>query len=202
MHRTITIQQLDTGYFIQAEDREQSITSPNEIIKKVSEHGITSNDAMIAKVRELLGISYKKTVQSKPVPEHTEVYLKLLDTNINKSHFLVPEGVPLPNNKGVLFQETRDGRVLLTYKNGRVVTSFPEIKHLIDISDENKELEHVPTNLSSNQRTCIRQFMIAVKLGLKPCDSLTLDPDKDFRRMLNRSSMPEYERGTLERVEA
>jgi len=44
--------------------------------------------------------------------------------------------------------------------------------------------------------------MIAVRNGLKPRSSVELDPDKDFRSILNRTSIHEYERGTLESVEA
>ena len=67
--------------------------------------------------------------------------------------------------------------------------------------DHGSELLHVPSGVfSSNQRTCIRQFMIAVREGLKPGDSVELDPDKDYRRLLNGSSISEYERGTLESV--
>lgn len=42
--------------------------------------------------------------------------------------------------------------------------------------------------------------MIAVRNGLKPGGSVELDPDKDFRPMLNRTSSIEHERGTLEQV--
>lgn len=42
--------------------------------------------------------------------------------------------------------------------------------------------------------------MIAVRNGLKSGDSVELDPDKDFRPILNRPPIIENERGILKHV--
>jgi len=204
MRTTITISKIDTGFLIVSED---------------SMHAITSKDAMIAKVRELLDItrrpthrtenkdiSYKAaiTTHDKEKPENG---LKLTPSvqfkgiqHINSTYYLVPDAVQIPNNKNVTYFETQDGRLRIQYKSGIIHTTFDEINKLLDVSTKDHELEHVPNTFSSNQRTCIRQFMIAIRGGLKPGDSIDLDPDKDFRPILNRKSTIEHERGTLEEL--
>lgn len=198
MSKIVTISQLDTGYLIETEE---------------SKHAITSKDNMIAKVRELLGISRPKLGNKANVPVITPMEQKPAITlqfgilsslpgtwPINKSDYMVPDAVPIPNNEKVKYFETFDSRLLIKYRSSKVYTTFDEINQLLDMSGVDNELEHVPLELSSNQRTCIRQFMIAVREGLKAGDSVDLDPDKDFRPVLNRTSTIEYERGTLERV--
>ena len=198
MSKIVTIYQLDTGYLIETEE---------------SEHAITSKDNMIAKVRELLGISRPKQGKKVEAPVITPVVQKPAITPqfgilsalagtwpINAGDYMVPDAVPIPNNENVKYFETIDGRILIKYKSSEIYTTFDEINQLLDMSDVNYELKYVPKEFSSNQRTGIRQFMIAVRDGLKPGDSVDLDPDKDFRPVLNRPSTIEYERGTLERV--
>ena len=198
MSKIVTIYQLDTGYLIETED---------------SEHAITSKDNMIAKVRELLGISRPKQAKTTEAPTiipaeqkpatapHFGILSELVGTwPINRGDYMVPDAVPIPNNERVKYFETFDGRILIKYKSSKIHTTFDEINRLLDISRVDNELEHVPQRFSSNQRTCIRQFMIAVREGLKPGDSVELDPDKDFRPILKRPSTIEHERGTLEQV--
>lgn len=169
---------------------------------------------MIAKVRELLGITRPKQdkkieapanipTEQMPVAAPQFGILSALSGTwpINVGDYMVPDAVPIPNNERVKFFETFDGRILIKYKSSKIYTMFDEINRLLDISQVDNELEHAPQEFSSNQRTCIRQlFMIAVSNGLKPGDSVELDPDKDFRKILNRPSIIEHERGTLEQV--
>lgn len=198
MSKIVTIYQLDTGYLIETEN---------------SEHAITSKDGMIAKVSELLGISRPKRDTNTKAPLGTpteqkpvtalpfDILSPLAGTwPINKGEYMVPDAVPLPNNERVKYFETIDGRILIKYKSSKIYTTFNEINKLLDMCRAGNELEHVPPEYSSNQRTCIRQFMIAVRNGLKPGDSVELDPDKDFRPILKRPSTIEHERGTLEQV--
>ena len=198
MSKRVTIYQLDTGYLIESEE---------------SEHAITSKDNMIAKVQELLGISRPKQVKKTEVPvtypteqkpataPQLGILSELVGTwPITRGDYMVPDAVPLPNNERVKYFETVDGRILIKYKSSKIYTAFDEINKLLDMSRVDNELENVPPEYSSNQRTCIRQFMIAVRNGLKPGDSIELDPDKDFRPILKRPSIIEHERGTLERV--
>lgn len=198
MSKIVTIYQLDTGYLIETED---------------SEHAITSKDGMISKVRELLGISRPKQEKNAEAPTITPTEQKPITTPqfgilsalagtwpINRGDYMVPDAVPIPNNENVKFFETFDGRILIKYKSSKIYTTFDEINQLLAISRVDNELEHVSQDFSSNQRTCIRQFMIAVRNGLKPGDSVELDPDKDFRPILKRPSTIEHERGTLEQV--
>ena len=198
MSKIVTIYQLDTGYLIESED---------------SEHAITSKDNMIAKVRELLGITRPKqekrtevpaTIPSEQKPATAPQFGILSDLAgtwaSTKGDYMVPDAVPIPNNENVKFFETVDGRILIKYKSSEIYTTFDEINQLLDMSDVNHELQHAPKEFSSNQRTCIRQFMIAVRNGLKPGGSVELDPDKDFRPILKRPSTIEHERGTLEQV--
>ena len=186
MSKIVTIYQLDTGYLIKTED---------------SEHAITSTDGMISKVRELLGISRPKQVKKIEAPATTPSEQKPVTTPqfgilsalagtwpINRGDYIVPDAVPIPNNERVKFFETFDGRILIKYKSSKIYTAFDEINRLLDTSRVDNELEHVPKEFSSNQRTCIRQFMIAVRNGLKPGGSVELDPDKDFRPILKRQS--------------
>lgn len=183
MSKTLTIQQLDTGYLIETEE---------------SKHAITSHDVMIAKIRELLGITrrkHSKTIEptidtittTKPVclPRFGILSEQTGTWPINRGDYLVPDAVPLPINEKVTYFETFDGRLLIKYRNTSVNTTFDEIKQLLNMSNVDNELKHVPQELSSNHRTCIRQFMIAVRGGLKSGDSVELDPDKDFRPLLN-----------------
>lgn len=199
MSKTIIIHQLDTGYLVESKD---------------SKHAITSKDSMIAKVRELLGISRQKQEVKKEIPntipakeqpatapqlDNTSV---LADTtHINKGEYMVPDAVPLPNNEKVTYFETLDGRLLIKYQTTSILTTFDEINQFLIGCKEGDEFKIIPLELSSKRKTCLRQFMIAVRNGLKPGDSIDLDPDKDFRP-LNISSNIEYERGTLELVEA
>ena len=198
MSKIVTIYKLDTGYLIETEN---------------SEHAITSNDSMVAKVRELLGITQSKQdkkieapatipTEQKPVKASQFGILSALSGAwpINAGDYMVPDAVPIPNNERVKYFETFDGRILIKYKSSKIYTTFDEINQLLDMSRVDNELEHIPHEYSSNQRTCIRQFMIAVSNGLKPGDSVELDPDKDFRPILKRPSTIEHERGTLEQV--
>ncbi|MCK5138236.1 MAG: hypothetical protein KAQ85_00200 [Thermodesulfovibrionia bacterium] len=168
---------------------------------------------MISKVRELLGISRPKQEKNAEAPTITPTEQKPITTPqfgilsalagtwpINRGDYMVPDAVPIPNNENVKFFETFDGRILIKYKSSKIYTTFDEINQLLAISRVDNELEHVSQDFSSNQRTCIRQFMIAVRNGLKPGDSVELDPDKDFRPILKRPSTIEHERGTLEQV--
>jgi hypothetical protein len=198
MLKTVTIYQLDTGYLIKTED---------------SEHAITSKDNMIAKVSELFGISRPKQVKKIEAPATIPTEQKTATAPqfgilsalagtwpTNMDDYMVPDAVPIPNNEKVKYFETFDGRILIKYKSSKIYTTFDEINRLLDMSRVDNELEHVTQEFSSNQRTCIRQFMIAVRNGVKPGDSVELDPDKDFRPILKRPSTIEHERGTLERV--
>ena len=198
MSKIVTIYQLDTGYLIETED---------------SEHAITAKDSMIAKVRELLGITRpkqeKKTEVPATIPSEQKpttapqfgILSALAGTwPINKGDYIVPDAVSIPNNEKVKYFETFDGRILIQYKSSKIYTTFDEINKLLDMSRVDNELEHVPPEYSSNQSTCIRQFMIAVRNGLKPGGSVELDPDKDFRPILSRPSTIEHEHGTLEQV--
>ena len=198
MSKIVTIYQLDTGYLIETED---------------SKHAITSKDSIITKVRELLGITRSKqdikmeaqatipTEQKPGAAPQFGILSPLAGTYpINAGDYMVPDAVPIPNNERVKYFETFDGRILIKYKSSKIYTTFDEINQLLDMSRVDNELEHIPHEYSSNQRTCIRQFMIAVRNGVKPGDSVELDPDKDFRPILKRPSTIEHERGTLERV--
>lgn len=198
MSKTITINQLDTGYLIESEE---------------SKHAITSHDAMISKIRELLGITrrtHSKTIKpmvdtittERPVglPKFGILSEQTGTWPINMGDYMVPDAVPLPINEQVTYFETFDGRLLIKYRNTSVNTTFDEINQLLNMSNVDNELQHVPQELSSNHRTCIRQFMIAVRGGLKPGDSVELDPDNDFRPLLSRPSTIGLERGTLKDV--
>jgi len=197
MRITITISKIDTGFLVVAED---------------SMHAITSNDKMIDKVRELLDISLpKQEIQPQPpttipfteqlaVPPQLDSTSPLINTlPIKRSDYIVPDPVPLPNNKNVTYFETKEGRLLLKYSTTSILTTFDEINQFLEGCREGDELKNIPSELSQKRKTCIRQFMIAVRNGLKPGDSIELDPDKDFRP-LNISSNIEYERGTLEEI--
>ena len=198
MAKTITIHQLDTGYLILSEE---------------GQHAITSNDVMIAKVRDIFGIQQRRQPQTTEenidttptkAPENRPrfgILSELAGTwPINTCDYMVPDPVPLPNNQKVTYFETVDGRLLIKYRTTGVNTTFEEIQLLLDTSEEGSELKHIPSEMSSNYKTCIRQFMIAVRAGLKSGDSVDLDLDKDFRPVLNRTSVHEYERGTLKDV--
>lgn len=198
MLKTVTIHQLDIGYLIETED---------------SKYAITSKDSMIAKVHELLGISQQKQAEKKEAPliipteqltattPQFGILSALVGTwPINKGDYIVPDAVPIPNNEKVTYFETFDGRVLIQYRTSEVYTTFDEINQLLDVSPVNKELKHIPRDLPQDKKTSIKQFMIAVRNGLKSGDSIDLDPDKDFRPILKRSSVIEHERGTLKQV--
>lgn len=198
MSKIVIIYKLDTGYLIETED---------------TKHAITSKDSMIAKARELLGITRSKqdkkievpaTIppEQKPVKAQQFGILSALAGTwpINTGDYMVPDAVQIPNNERVKYFETFDGRILIKYKSSKIYTTFDEINQLLDMSRVDNELEHVPNEFSPNQRTCIRQFKITVRDGLKPGDSVELDPDKDFRPILSRPSTIEHERGTLEQV--
>lgn len=220
---TVTIEKLDTGYLIESDEQR---------------FALTSNDVMIAKVRELLNISRRirpsvpteSTEQIKSeiphqIPEPTPpTTTKLKDAMVEAKHnnlkygilsnftengkwpikkedFIVPELISIPANEKVKYAETEDGRILIEYQSGRVYTAWEEIIGMLSTIKPGSELLNVPHGFSSNQRTCIRQFMIAVRdNGIKPGNSIDLDPDKDFRKQLDRSSQPEYEAGTLKEV--
>ena len=197
----INIRKLDTGYYI---------SSKNE------EHGIESTEDAIIKIKYILGMtpteqSNVPVINKKPYVEPTAatkqrygIITELIKNSkwpINKSDFLVPELISIPNNKIVVYGETIDGRVCIQYRTSKVYTTFEEIDNMLSKTNPGSELLHVQGGMfSSNQRTCIRQFMISVREGLKPGDSVELDPDKKYRKMLNGSSIPKYERGTLESV--
>lgn len=206
MSKTITIKQLDTGYIVQLYESDSL----------VSQHAATSNDGMISKVRKLLEIDRRSTqIRNVHDTRTTEKSGHILANKpkygiltelpgkwpIKKDECLVPELVPLPNNQKVIYAETQDNRVMLKYRSAYVYTTWAEIADLILTTTKGNELANVPLEFASNQKTAIRALMIAVRdCNLKPGDSVNLDPDKDFRKQLNRSSMPEYERGTLEDV--
>jgi hypothetical protein len=210
----VIITKLDSGYLVSSE---------NEV------HSILSKDKMIAKVRELLDISTtpKKKISNdvqttslvtqSPHPTITKEQIDDTKSNdircgilsdftdsknwpIKQSECLVPELISIPTNENVRYAETSDERIHIKYKTGRINTTWAEITGMLDKIKPGSELLHVPPGFSSNQRTCIRQFMLAIREGLKPGDSVELDPDKDFRKQLDRSSQPEYERGTLKEI--
>lgn len=201
MKKTIIVQKLDTGYLI----------TLNEDETRVSDHALTSPDGMVAKIRELFDIG-AKSAQHKKTPKITDTTLPKIKYGIlgelpgkwpiKKEEFLVPDPVPLPNNQKVTFLETHDKRLNLKYRSANVYTTWDEIYHLLGKwKIPNDELIGILPDTPSNSKTAIRQFMIAVRdWNVKPGSSMDLDPDKDFRKQLNRSSMPEYERGTLEEV--
>ena len=225
----VSIVKLDSGFLI---------ISGNE------RHSISSNDKLIAKVRELLNIpvthkkklvdkstatemqtpemqttKISKTIKQPPITTNLKDALDMKKGNlkfgiitshnengkwpIKQSDYLVPELISIPNNEKVTYAETLDQRIVVEYKTGKIYTTWDEITNMLSEIDTGNELLHVPVGFSSNQRTCIRQFMIAVRdNGLKAGDSVNLDPDKDFRKQLHMSSAIEYERGTLKEVMA
>ena len=219
-HKTLIITKLDTGYYLESDDEK---------------HGISSNDKLIAKIRDIFDISttskkrnevdkpiVKSTNPIQPKPPTTTKLKDALDIKkgslkfgiitshnengkwpIKQSDYLVPELISIPNNEKVTYAETLDQRIVVEYKTGKIYTTWDEITNMLSEIDTGNELLHVPVGFSSNQRTCIRQFMIAVRdNGLKAGDSVNLDPDKDFRKQLHISSAIEYERGTLKEVMA
>lgn len=202
MKKTIIVQKLDTGYLI----------TLNEDETRVSDHAMTSADGMVAKIRELFDIGTKnahrkKTTEIINKPTSEKIKYGILSElpgkwPIKKEDCLVPDPVPLPNNDKVTFLETGDSRLNLKYRSANVYTSWDEIGQLLGWCHiPGDELKIVPDELASNSKTAIRQFMIAVRdWDVKPGSSIDLDPDNDFRPMLNRSSAHEYERGTLEEV--
>lgn len=124
---------------------------------------------------------------------------------IKQSEFIVPELIKTPLNENVRYAEAEDGRILVEYKQGRnigrVYSTWEEIDTMLFKTKPGSELLVVKAgDFTGSQRTAIRQFMIGVRAGLKKGDSVEIDPDKDFRPMLNRSSVVEGERGTLESV--
>lgn len=201
-YSTVTITQLDTGYLIESAEQR---------------FALTSNDTMIAKVRELLNIPRRqrpstpieptkpKTKPDETTPQISDkqkygIITPLIENGkwpIKKSDYLVPELISIPNNEKVKFAETSDKRIVIEYDSGRVFTTWDEITDMFSKINKGSELLHVPVGFSRNQRTCIRQFMIAIRKGLRAGDSIHLDPDKEFRKQLDRSSQPEYESGTL-----
>lgn len=196
----VIIKRLDSGYTVQLENEDEVLAC----------HATSSNDGMIARVRELFGINRKaiinKAVCEKKKNNHpTYGILTELPGKwpIKKSEQLVPEVVPIPNNDLTKYAETLDGRLLIEYRTNKIYTNWDEISKMVLNSTPKYEMEVIPTDMSSNSRTAIRQFMIATRdYGVVPGLSVELDPDKDYRLQLNRNSMPEYERGTLETVES
>lgn len=217
--KTVRITELDSGYFIEHGQCKHAFTSKNEMLEKIIEiFKVVTFDKPdeppaikepVPITEEILQPIPIQKEELEPIIRQTghETYGILTDQPrgtfpIKQSDFLVPEMISIPNNQKVTFGETYDKRLLLEYGGAKVYTTWTEICNMVDSCHKGQESEAIPFTLIKNKRTAIRQFMIAVRNGLKPRSSVELDPDKDFRSILNRASTHEYERGTLESVEA
>ena len=207
--KTVKITELDSGYFIEYGNCKHAVTSKNEMLEKIIE--IFNIVTLIYKpdkppaIKESIAKEISIPIHEPKITGH-ETYGILSDQPtgtfpIKHSDFLVPEMISIPNNEKVKFAETYDKRLLIEYGGAKVYTTWTEICDMVDSCHKGQETKAIPFTLIKNKRTAIRQFMIAVRDGLKPRASVELDPDKDFRPLLSRSSIHEYERGTLESVD-
>lgn len=220
----VLIVKLDSGFLISTKNERHSIASNDKLIAKVRELlniPVTHKKKLVDKpaATEMQTTEIPTTIKQPPTTTNLKDALDLKKGNskfgiitshnengkwpIKQSDYLVPELISIPNNEKVTYAETLDQRIVIGYKTGKIYTTWDEITDMLSKIDTGDELLHVPVGFSSNQRTCIRQFMIAVRdYGLNAGDSVNLDPDKDFRKQLDRSSTIEYECGTLKEVMA
>lgn len=223
----LLIVKLDTGFLIITENERHSIASNDKLIAKV--RGRLDIPTASKKKNMLPELKTEQVVEPQPktiesltphLPPGTTKLKEALDLKthnvkfgilssftengkwpIKKSDYLVPELISIPNNEKVRYAETSDSRIFIEYKTGRIYTTWEEITDMLSKIKPGSELLHVPVGFSSNQRTCIRQFMLAIRDGLKAGDSVELDPDKEFRKQLNTKIMHSSEAGTLETIE-
>ena len=114
---------------------------------------------------------------------------------------LVPELILVPGNSVLKYGETLDGEIILEYGTNKAHTTWDIINYVVDNMKNTDGINtFLPDSFSKKKKIAFRRFISAVVDGLKPGDSVEIDPDKEFRPLLNQSSMIEGERGTLEAV--
>ena len=224
----LTFKKLDSGFLLKTEDEQHAINSPDRAIAKIRELMGISKPVKGKAKHEQTAPEKSNSSSIKITPQHPNKeeinkrelppvadnqrygILEPLTKNskwpIKTVDFIVPELISVPNKTSVRYAETDDERILIEYYTGRnvgrVYTTWEEINDMVVKIEPGSELLYVKAgDFTSSQRTAIRQFMIAVRDGLKKGDSIELDPDKEFRAVLNRQSVIESELGRLDELD-